>query len=576
MRVLLTGGTGVIGEGVIPALLAEGHEVRLLTRGAERGAREWPRGVEPFAADVSDARTLTGAAADCDAVVHVTGIVSESPPEVTFERVNVGGTRNILKEAQRAGVRRFVFVSSLGADRGQSDYHRSKLKGEELVRKFRGDWVILRPGAVYGPGDEVVSVLLKLVRALPVVPAVGDAEQRFQPVWYEDFGAAVARAVADETPSRETFEVAGDDLTTTRDIVERMGRLTGREPTLLPVPELLATTVARASDALGLGRITSSVLGVDLSVDEAKVTMLVEENFIREPSRNALTEVFGVEPLPLDEGLRLLADTLPEQLPSEGFGPLRRKRFRAEIVNSRLDAPGLLKLFRERCSDIMPIEFDAEPDTPNRVERGVTLTAALPARGNIQMRVAEAGRARVTFVTIEGHPLAGVVVFTTEKTTRGVRFTVETLARAANAFDYVGMSTVGSVMQDANWVEVVERMVEESGGSAPKGVEQDDATLDEEEAAGVERRIERLVVGLRRAENVRKEAAAKGTKKGATKSVKRRDAAGGVKRPAARKATAKGAVVMKAATKAKGTATKRTTTKKIATAGAPKAARKRR
>ncbi|HEX5705703.1 MAG TPA: NAD(P)H-binding protein [Pyrinomonadaceae bacterium] len=535
MKILLTGGTGVIGEGVIPALLDAGHEIRLLTRGAEKDAREWPQGVEPFAADVSDAASLAGAAAGCDAVVHVTGIIRETPPDMTFERVNVGGTRNILKEAKSSGVRRFVYVSSLGADRGESEYHRSKLRAEEVVRKFRGDWLILRPGAVYGPGDEVISMLLKLVRALPVVPAVGDAEQRFQPVWYEDFGRAVARAVADDTLTHETLEVAGEELTTTRDIVERLGRLTGREPTILPVPEMLASAVATASDALGLGRLASSALGVDIPLDEAKVTMLIEENFIREPNVNALTEVFGIEPLSLDEGLRLLADSIPEQLPSEGFGPLRRKRFWADITGGRYDAEELLKVFRERCAEIMPIEFDAEPGTPNRVERDTTLTAALPLRGNIQMRVAEAERRRVTFVTIEGHPLAGVVGFTSERTTRGVRFTVETLARAANVFDYVSMSTVGSFLQDANWVQVVERMIEVSGGKSRSGVESDEATLEDEEAASVERRIESLVVGRRRAQNAEagrksatrarkstaRPAATKGAKKkAATKSVK--------------------------------------------------------
>lgn len=536
MKVLVTGGTGVIGEGVIPALLREGHEVRLLTRGAERDAREWPRGVEPFAADVSDTQTLEGAAEECGAVVHITGIVSESPPEVTFERVNVGGTRNLLKEARRAGVRRFVFISSLGAERGASGYHRSKRKAEELVRKFRGDWLILRPGAVYGPGDEVISTLLKLVRALPAIPAVGDAEQRFQPVWYADFGAAVARAVSDESLARGTFEVAGEELTTTRDIVERLGRITGRSQALVPVPELVASLGVRVADSTGLARFVSDALGLDVSVDEAKVTMLVEENFIREAGANALREVFGVIPLALDEGLALLADSIPEQLPSDGFGPLRRKRFWADIEGGRYDAAELLKLFRERCAEIMPVEFDAEPGTPNRVERDATLTAALPLRGNIQMRVAEADKRRVTFVTIEGHPLAGVVSFSSEQSGAGVRFMVEIHARAANALDYLSMSTVGSILQDSNWIEVVERVVEESGGRAREGVEHDETTLEGKEAERVERRVEALVVGRRRAKNIdaanqaprarktaSKQATAKKAAKGkATKSAKKR------------------------------------------------------
>ena len=84
MKVLVTGGTGVIGAGLIPALLRAGHTVRLLSRGAERDARRWPEGVEPFAADVSEAASLKRAAEGCGAVVHITGVVREWPPCVTF------------------------------------------------------------------------------------------------------------------------------------------------------------------------------------------------------------------------------------------------------------------------------------------------------------------------------------------------------------------------------------------------------------------------------------------------------------------------------------------------------------
>src|SRR5687768_14371880 len=128
MRVLVTGGTGVVGRGVIPELLAAGHQVRLLSRTAEDQANEWPDAIECINGDVTSSDSIKGAAEECDAVIHITGIVDENPPEVTFELVNVEGTRNILREAERAQVKRFVFLSSLGADRGESPYHKSKLQ----------------------------------------------------------------------------------------------------------------------------------------------------------------------------------------------------------------------------------------------------------------------------------------------------------------------------------------------------------------------------------------------------------------------------------------------------------------
>jgi nucleoside-diphosphate-sugar epimerase len=109
--------------------------------------------------------------------------------------VNVDGTRNMLRETERAGVGRFIYVSSLGADTGKSDYHRSKLGGESLVKEFRGGWIILRPGNVYGPGDEVVSLLLKMVRTLPAIPVIDGGDDPFDPVWVDDLAGAIASAV---------------------------------------------------------------------------------------------------------------------------------------------------------------------------------------------------------------------------------------------------------------------------------------------------------------------------------------------------------------------------------------------
>ncbi|MBD0369561.1 MAG: complex I NDUFA9 subunit family protein [Pyrinomonadaceae bacterium] len=511
MRVLVTGGTGVIGEGVIPALLKAGHAVRLLTRGAGKDAEEWPEGVEPFEADVSDARSLSGAADDCESVVHITGIINESPPRVTFERVNVEGTRNVLREATRAGAARFIYISSLGADRGRSSYHQSKRQAEEIVREARCDWLILRPGGVYGPGDEVISALLKLIRTLPAIPVVDGGGQRFQPVWFEDVGKAVVRAIEQQDLSGQTLELAGAEITTVNDIIDRLSAVTGRTPSKITVPAFIASLGAQLFEGTSLGVEIKRVTGLDAPVDEAKLQMLLEENFIEKRKKNALVEIFGITPLSLDEGLKALADLLPEQTASDGVGELERKRFYADIEGSRYDAAALLEEFRARVMEVMPLEFQAEPGAAGVVEKGATLTASIPLRGNIQVRVEELTARRITFVTLEGHPLAGVVQFKTSSIKKGVRFMIEIHTRHASLFDRLTMSLGGSLAQDMNWQEVVERVVELSGGTAPGGVKSESVTLDEERAARAEAMIEGLV--KRYNLSVKAEHADKGTRK---------------------------------------------------------------
>ncbi|MDQ3282148.1 MAG: NAD(P)H-binding protein [Acidobacteriota bacterium] len=484
MKILVTGGTGVIGEGVIPELIARGHQVRLLSRHADEDAKQWP-GVEPFQGNVADPASLTNAATGCDAVLHIAGIVTENPPKVTFQSVNIDGTQNLIDEAKRANVQRFVYVSSLGADRGATDYHKSKFEAEKVVERSGLDWTIVRPGNVYGPGDEVITTILKMVRMLPAIPVIDNGEQQFQPIWHEDLAKMLAAAVERRAVAKQVLEAAGPEITTMNDLIRRFAEITGRSPVRLPVPMALAQLATRAANSI-----------VSLPVDETKLEMLKETNIVRGKSA---AEVLGVETTTLDRGLRSLADSLKETLPEDGFGALEHKKFFADITGSRHNAAGLMKIFKERVNEIMPIEFVAEPGAPDKVEKGATLTGSLPLRGNFQVRVEVADPTHVVFATIEGHPLAGIVEFTSSDAGGAVRFAVDVYARASNFFDWVAVRTVGAPAQNANWRAVVQRMIDASGGTSD-GVREEKEKLSEEDATAVERRVRGIVQERKREE----------------------------------------------------------------------------
>ena len=494
MKVLVTGGTGVVGTAAVTALLGRGHSVRLLSRHADEDAQQWPEGVEARTGSIAEADDVRGAAEGCDAVLHCAGIVDESPPQVTFDRVNVGGTRLLVEEAERAGVPHFVYVSSLGCDRGESAYHKSKLEGERIVREFSRRWVITRPGNVYGPGDEVVSLMLRLVRTLPAVPVVGGGEQPFQPLWVEDLAPALAEACEREDLAGRTLELAGSETTNQKDLFDRLGRITGRSPAQLPLPGAIAS----------LGQRLAGMVGIDLPVNQSQLQMLEEENVVRDPAGNALVNVFGITPIPLDEGLRRLADAQPEQLPEEGVGKLTRKRFWADIVGSPYSAEALFDRIRHRFGEITPwhLDTEAEPDTPSVPEEGTTLTMNIPMRGNIQVRVEDLGPRHMTFVTLAGHPLAGAIRFATSKAADGrLRFQVDVWDKSANFVDWIAMSTIGGRMQDSTWVDTVQSVIGESGGEAPEGVQHESRALDDKAEESVGEWLQELVVERKREAN---------------------------------------------------------------------------
>lgn len=490
MRVLVTGGTGVVGAGTVTALVQRGHVVNLFSRHVTRDAGRWTHGVHAITGNVANAATLQGAADECDAVLHLTGIVDESGHD-TFARVNVGGTANVLQEAERAGVKRFVYVSSLGAEKGASAYHKSKREAEELVRGFTGEWIIMRPGNVFGPGDEQISQLLRMVRSMPAIPVIGGGDQGFQPIWHEDLAEALAIAVERADLDGGIFELAGADHTSQNDLIARLARITGREVARVPIPEVVANLGLKLAGAIGVG----------VPLNESQLSMLLEGNELPPGRENALVATFGITPTPLDEALRSLAEAQEEQLPSAGVGPLRRKRYWTDISGSPLTPEALMTRVHERFAELLADFINArpEPGVSTTIEEGATLTLSLPLRGNFQVRVAESEPRVFTLVTVEGHPLAGAVRFLSEARGDQLRFEIQVYDRAASVMDLVVMRAMGERLQDASWREMIRKVAAESGGSG-SDVQQETEALDEQQADRIEEWLRDLVLERKREE----------------------------------------------------------------------------
>ena len=493
MKVLVTGGTGVIGQSAVTELVRCGHSVRVLSRGAEEVASQWPEGVEAWPAALTNQSELRGCAEGCDLVLHVAGIIEESPPDSTYEQINVEGTRLVVREAERCKVGRFIYMSSLGADTGTSPYHRSKRRAEEIVRGFAGGWIILRPGNVYGPGDEVISLLLTMVRTLPAVPVLGGGDHQFQPIWVDDLAKAIGESIRRTDLHGQVLEVAGEERTSLNDVLARISEITGRQPARLPIPTFLAN----------VGVSVASMLGVKLPFTESQLTMLTEGNWIKTPGTNALTGVLKIKPTPLDSGLRKLADSLPEQTPEKGVGAFKRKRYWIDIAGSLLSAEQLFARFRMRFAELVPFTMDvrAEPDTPAILEKSSTITMRLPVRGNVQVRVEELTAREAVLVTLAGHPLAGAVRFLSEQVGDLLRFQVQLYDRPANLADWVLMRTVGEPVRSSSWEAMLQTLLVESGGTAASSVQQEEEALDADKTERVETWLRDLIAARKREQN---------------------------------------------------------------------------
>ena len=294
MRIAITGANGFVGRHVIARLLAETQaaDVRAIVRDPARAAAELPRAaLDVRQADVTNADTLRGVFDDVDAVVHTVAIPTER--RGSFAKVNADGARAVVREAERAGVRRLVDVSAIGASPDSPyPFLRTKGEGQAAVEASAIPHVVLRPSILFGPGDDFFHRLRFSLR-FPVVPLPGGGTARFQPLHVEDLAAAVRAAVFGTMSG--VFEVGGPDPVTYRQLLAETMRAYGIQRTVLPLPVVLMKPAAF------LFELTMA----DPPVTVGQLDLLAVDNT---PHPNAIDQVFGVRPRPfLGGGLSYLA-----------------------------------------------------------------------------------------------------------------------------------------------------------------------------------------------------------------------------------------------------------------------------
>jgi len=252
--VVVFGGTGFLGRRIVHRLAAAGAAVRVAVRNPEEAPSVLPAAdlarVRFFRTDVREQTSVAAATAGADAVVNAVSAYVEKAG-VTFESVHVQGAETVAREAIRLGVARLVLISGLGADpQSRSSYIRTRGRGELAVLQAFPNATIVRPSAMFGPGDALFSTLADLTRLLPALPLIGGGRTRLQPVYVEDVSEAVARILADPETVGRTYELAGPRVYMLRDLVRFTMRVVGKRRLLIPVPFAVAEIQARLFEFL--------------------------------------------------------------------------------------------------------------------------------------------------------------------------------------------------------------------------------------------------------------------------------------------------------------------------------------
>ena len=261
-KIVVFGGGGFLGRRLVGRLTANGMSVCVAVRDPDRARIELASiGVGPVAvihADVRDQNSVARAVAGADAVVNTVSAYVEKGG-VTFEAVHVRGAETVAREAAAAGIARLVLVSGIGADaNSEFPYIRARGRGELAVRQALPAATVVRPGAMFGPGDALFSTLVELARFLPALPLIGGGRTRLQPVFVADVAEAIAAVLTDPGAAGRTFELAGPEVYTLRALFSFALRLAGKRRLLVPVPFAVADIQARLFELLPNPPLTTS------------------------------------------------------------------------------------------------------------------------------------------------------------------------------------------------------------------------------------------------------------------------------------------------------------------------------
>jgi len=236
----VTGGTGFVGGHLLAAARAAGHEVRALAR----GGRPAEPGICWIEGALDDPAALAALCAGADAIVHVAGLINAAT-RAGFEAVNVAGTAAVVDAARAAGVRRFIHISSLAAREPElSDYGWSKARSERVVAASGLDWTILRPPAIYGPGDRETFELFRMARrGLALLPPKG----RFSVLHVADLCRLILALIGRPEAVLQTYEPddGRPDGWDHRHFARTLSRLFGKRATTLAMPKAVLHGAAK-------------------------------------------------------------------------------------------------------------------------------------------------------------------------------------------------------------------------------------------------------------------------------------------------------------------------------------------
>jgi NADH dehydrogenase len=293
LMILITGGSGFVGSNLIPELIQNNFKVRCLVLNDIEVKKVEQYKVKTVVGNVANPKSLIHAMDGVDTIIHMVAILREHG-RATFEGVNVHGTNNMIQEARDSGVKRFIHIGILGANKDPKyRYLHSKWLGMKAVEESGLDYTILKPSVMFGPQAGFIEALMRSIKMFPLLaPIAGSGKTLLQPIWVKDVAKCIVKAAKGEKIG-QSCEIGGPEHFTYEQVMDIVMAAAGIKRTKIHIPIALMRPVVTIMDKLSSDP--------PITRDELDALGL---NNVTQP--DAVESQFGFKPLSIVKGLSYL------------------------------------------------------------------------------------------------------------------------------------------------------------------------------------------------------------------------------------------------------------------------------